>query len=460
MADPILDIAETVVKVEFGDLPSAVVEATKKDILDTLATTLAGSAVPGGKEVAEVMADWGGKEESSVLVFGGRLPAPSAALANGTMAHALDFDDTYDAIPLHAGAATISASLAVAEAVGPVSGERFIAAVTMGVDVMCRLGLATVMGLRGWHLTGVYGYFGAAAAAGKLLGLDRGAMVDALGLAYAQAAGNNQGLHDGALTKRLNPGFGARGGITAAYMARRGITGGTNILAGKTGLFEVYHRGEYDPEPLRAELGTRFEVANLSYKPWPCGRALHGFIDATLQLVHEFDIRPDEVLGITIYVESDDWHFAFPLETKRRPRNHVDTQFSVPWVVATAIARRKVVIDDFTEQAIGDPIVLGLAEKVTPQVSDDMKRPMRDAKSGAVSIRTKRGEWYRRVDLPRGHPSNPLAIDDICEKFRDCAAHAARPLERANVEAALDLVRRLEEQDDIRSVIALLVPHS
>src|SRR4029450_2265310 len=181
--DPAFTLAEHVCQTTFAALPASAVRATKRDILDTLGAALGGSLAPGVAELTRLVQHWGGREESSVWLLGGRVPAPQAALVNATMGHALDFDDTFDrAGNIHPGIATLAASLAVAEWCGSTSGRDVVLAVTLGLDVACRVALAATVD-RGWHRTAAMGIFGAAIASGKLLRLRVGHTVSALGRA-------------------------------------------------------------------------------------------------------------------------------------------------------------------------------------------------------------------------------------------------------------------------------------
>lgn len=261
--------AKMVANLRFEDIPPEAVEATKLDILDTLATTLAGSSAEGTQELIDQVRYWGGREESSVFVLGGKLPSLEAALVNGHMAHARDYDDIYHVARIHVGAVNVPAGFALAEEAGAVSGRELITAITTGIDIELRLGQAAQLWTL-FHPTATFGYFGACATAGRLLGMGEEQMVNAFGIAYAQASGNKQCMYDGSLTKRLQPGLAARGGILAAHLAKRGFTGTQNNFEGKAGFFNLYHGNRYDPELLTKDLGKHFEVVNLGYKAYPC----------------------------------------------------------------------------------------------------------------------------------------------------------------------------------------------
>ena len=269
MKDLAYDLAGNAVRVKYDDLPKDVVEITKKFILDTLATMIAGSSAPGCKSVVDLVKDWGGKEESTIMMYGGKVISENAALVNSMMAHAIDFDDTHDVAILHANASVLPAALAMAERKGGITGRDLIAAVATGVDLMCRLGLG-VIGQLSWHFSSTIGYFAATIATGKILGLDEDKLLHAMGIAYSQCAGNVQCIVDGGLTKRLQPAFAARASILSSILAQNGITAARNIFEGQYGFFPLYHGGKYDRKRIIKNLGTEFEGKNLSVKLYPC----------------------------------------------------------------------------------------------------------------------------------------------------------------------------------------------
>ena len=280
--------AKNFVNTKYENLPADVVDATKKEILDLLGVALGGANQPGATHVCALVKEWGGKEESSIIGSKQKVPAPNAAQANATMAHALDFDDVHEAAVMHPGIASIPVVMAVGEAQGHLSGKELITSTALGVDMMCRLALATTPGKSpielGWHLTSLFGFMGSAATAARVMGLDEETIVNAIGIGYHQCAGNGQCVKDGALTKRLGPGFAVKGGITAALLAKAGVTGAKNSFEGEWGLYQQYMHGDYSREILTADLGKRFEGVNVAIKPYPCCRGIHPAIDAGLAL--------------------------------------------------------------------------------------------------------------------------------------------------------------------------------
>src|SRR5690348_6513852 len=297
-------LARHVCRTGYADLPASAVESARRDILDTFGCMLGGSGSPGIDQLFAVIARWGGREESRVLLRGARLPAPQAALLNASMGHALDFDDTLDTGgSIHPGVSVLGSVLAVCDCLrsasggvrGGVSGRDVLLAVALGLDVSCRIALACTTD-RGWHRTAAIGVFGAAAAAGKLLGLTPEQMLAAFGIAYSHAAGNRQCILDGALTKRLQAGQAANAGVFSAVLAQTGFTGARNVFNGRFGFLELYQPNGSDASVLLRDLGTAFRGEELSYKPYPCGRPLHAAIDTALAARARLDIaRPDEI---------------------------------------------------------------------------------------------------------------------------------------------------------------------
>lgn len=454
--DAAIAFAQLATKQKYEGLPEAAVEATKKDILDTLGTALAGSIAEGAEELVGLARELGGKEESSVIAYGIKVPSHEAALVNGFMARSVDYDDTHDIAMLHAGASVVPAAFAAAERRGAVSGKEFITAVALGVDMICRMGLAKQEGRwAGFTGTPLYGYFGGALASARILGLTEEQTINALGIAYGQAAGTLQSVIERVLTKNLDVGCAARGGVFSALAAQRGITGAHNCLEGDLGLFKVYHRGNYDPKQLTDELGKRFEVANLGFKPYPCCRLNHTFIDLALALSQEHKIRPEDIEEVVGYIDQEP-HLEFqPVEEKQNPKTVTDAQFSIPYCVAVALIRGAVVLDDFTASALQDQAVLALAKKVFPKLDPSLYRA-KETPPARLEIKARTGTYSKDTEYPYGHPKNPMSTESLVGKFRNCAAHAKRRFPEGNISKVIDMVTRLEEVSNVAEIIRLL----
>lgn len=444
---------------KYENLSSKAVEAAKKEVLDSLATALGGSSATGIKELVNIIKEWGGSKQSTIIAYGIKCPTPNAAQVNGSMIHALDYDDGHPNALVHTGCTTVSTSFAVAELVGKASGKKVITAISLGVDFMTRLSLASRPGANlfevGWHPTMLYGFLGSACIAGIIMGLDEKQMLNALGIAYHQASGNMQCIHDGALSKRFGPGLAAKGGISAAIMAQRGLTGANNILEGKAGLFKLYHNNEYDPQKLLSDLGTKFEIENIGFKPYPsCGHT-HAFIDAVISLRSKYKIDPNDIEEIKAFGGDAAYGLCVPREIKQNPRNVVDAQFSIPWNVATAIVKGKVTLEDFTEKAIKNKDILKISNKVVGIHDPSLTR--HGVGPGKLTIYMKDGKSYtEEVEFCLGSAENPMSLDDCAKKFRECATYSIRPITKSQQEKAIDLIMDLEKLDDVSKIITLL----
>ncbi len=448
--DPASALARHVCSTGYADLPASAVESARRDLLDTFGCMLGGSGSPGIGELFAVISRWGGLAESRVLLRGVSLPSPQAALLNASMGHALDFDDTLDTGgSIHPGVSVLGAVLAVSDSLGNVTGKELLLAVALGLDVSCRVALASSVD-RGWHRTAAMGVFGAAAAAGKLLRLTPEQMLAAFGVAYSQAAGNRQCILDGALSKRMQAGQAASAGVFSAVLAQTGFTGAHNIFEGRFGFFELYQPNGADPSALLRDLGTAFRGEALSYKPYPCGRPLHAAIDAALAARAQLQItRADDIAAVTI--EADPAGHADQFEhgpAKHRPTQVVEAQFAEPFLVATALVHGRVGIAEV--DGLGDPAVLALSDRIEGVACEGRKK-------GSLSITVSRTDG-RAITIeatdPIGSPQKPLTDAQFEAKFRDCARNAVQPLSDASIDTALAGIARLEALTDARELMA------
>ncbi len=444
-------------------LAPPVVAAAKANIFDTLACAAAGSSAPAVGDARELALEWAGAPQATILAFGDKVPAHHAAWVNGTMAHARDYDDTHDAAVLHAGVSVIPAALAAAELRSGVSGSDFIAAVAAGLETICRLGVATRIGIveSGFMYTPLFGHFAATVAAGRVLGLDVAQMVNAIGIAYSQVAGNHQVTRDGALTKRMQPGFAAQAALVSVQLARRGVRGAQATFEGADGFLRVYLRDRCDRDALRAGLGKHYEFAELSYKPYPCCRFNHTAIDAALALRTSSRVAPDRVRRIRVgLTRQANEAVGTPLDVRRAPRTIVHAQFSIPFTVAAALIDGRVELSHFTDASIRREDILSLAQRVEPFVDSEIEREWsRNVSPAELEIETDDGRTLReRVDFPLGHPRRPMSTSDFDAKAIDCFRAAARRLPEDAPHRLREIVDRLESLDDIRSLIHVLEP--
>jgi 2-methylcitrate dehydratase PrpD len=453
-----LTLAKHIVDVNYDDIPGDVLDATKKSILDGLATILAASGLGEGCEkfVNLAMAA-GGRPESTIIGFGAKVPAYLAAFANGSMAHALDFEDTHDVALVHPNAATIPAALAVAESSGDMDGRRFITAITLGSDIVCRLGLALTKDPfeYGWYMPPILGAFGAATAAAKLLNLNRGQIVHAFSLTVCQATCSAEFVRSPqSMIRAVRDAFAAKAGVLSAQLAQRGIMGFEQPIEGQAGLFRLYARESYELRTLTNGLGRVFEGANVSFKPWPSCRGTHSFIEAALQITEKHDLKPSDIQDIRLTIDPSPAKRVLcePLPRKQRPRTAIDAKFSIPFVVAVAIAHRGVTLKDFTPQGLRDPMVLQIARRISCEVDRKLQ-----ATQGLIQIRAGRKVFTSQTpEYPYGHPRNPMSQEALVAKFRDCAAHSARQLSKGDANRLIELILHLEDVDSMEKVARYL----
>jgi 2-methylcitrate dehydratase PrpD len=462
-ADLAIDLARFAASLDCAQLGADVVGAVKTNIGDTLSCALAGSSAKGIAEVSDLVKEWGGAAQADVFVLGGRVPAHHAAWVNSAMCHARDYDDTHDGAILHAGVSSVPAAIAAAQLRGTLSGAELIAAVTAGLEVTCRLGTAITVDIieTGFIYSSLLGYFGATVAAGRALGLTPEEIASALGIVYSSVAGNHQVTRDASLMKRLQPGLAAQAAVVAVQLARRGIRGPQGVFEGLDGFFRVYLHGRVSGDAVRADLGTRFELMNLSYKPYPCCRDTHAAVDAVLELRAETRRTADEIDSIRVGLTGPGYQMVcVPEAVRLAPRTVVEAQFSIPYTVATAWIEVKLEIGHFTDGGLGRTDVLELASRVKPFVDEEIDRDWRRFVTPAkVIVRFRDGlTLERRVDYSKGHPRNPMTSREFAAKTVDCAAFAARPLAADAAERLTSTVTRLESVHDIAALVGIVTP--
>jgi 2-methylcitrate dehydratase PrpD len=305
----------------------------------------------------------------------------------------------------------------------------------------------------GWYPPPVLAAFGATSAAARLLRLDRKQVVDALSLLQCQSTCSNEIIHSpNSVVRAVRDAFAARAGVTSALLAQRGVTGFDAPLEGRAGFFACFARGQYDPDALLDGLGRRFEIENVSFKPWPSCRGTHAAIEAALNLRRtcpHTDIRRIVIHGgrmLTMLAE--------PIESKRRPATAIDAKFSLPFTVAAALVHGRVGLQSFLPAALADDEVLRLASRI--EVRSDVPGPT--AIGARLELHLHDGTTVNeQVANPRGSLDNPLSLDDLKEKFVECAGHAAHPLNPAGARRFADTLMRLERLDRVDELLQLLV---
>lgn len=441
---------------EFSDLTAATVAATKLNVFDTLACSIAGFKAPAVPEVRDLVIDWGGKPEAAILWTDQQVPAPHAAWINGIMAHACDYDDTHDKAILHGGVSVIPAVIAAVGLAGrPVSGKEFYVAVAAGLELICRLGVATRIGLiqAGFIYSALFSYFAAAAAASRVLRLSPEDTLNAIGIAYSQTGGTHQVTRDGALTKRMQPGFGAGAALTAVAMARKGIRGAQRVFEGIDGLNRIYLQSQLDSDVLREGLGTRYHFEDLAYKPYPCCRMNHCPIDAALQVRAQAGFDWTRVTEIRAYINSQGNQ---AVGQHRTVNSVVQAQFSIRYTIACALVNGSVGLSDFTDEAMKRPDVLRVAALVTPIVDEEFERKFgRNVTPARVEAVIGKEVFSAEVLEALGSTDNPMSSQVLRRKLEDCLSYGGFDAGRAG--AFEEAINGLENSTDVAADIKKMI---
>ena len=454
--DSIYDLVHFAMNTDYDSLPESAVKGAKMLLMDILATCAAGYDADGVAEVAKVLNRWGGIEESRVVVFGNKLPVYSAGLLNSVISHARDYDEVQPNAVVHTGVSVIPTVLSVADAVGGISGKKLITTICVTVDFFVRMGLCIKIpgGKSGWIYSPLIGNFASALAAGLLLDLSEEQLVNAVGIAYSQAGGIIQASVDTTLAKRMQPGFAVRSGILAAYLAKEGVTGARNIIDGKYNFFHVYLHDEADRAPLLDQLGEKWWIETLSYKPYPvCGQCLCP-ASTTDRLVKENSIAPSEITGIDIGTNEHGYSICVePEEVKFHPKKVVDAQFSIPYAVATIASHGHLTVGDLSMDGISDEETIKMMAKVHPYVDKTVEKAYpRGIAPAQVTIHTTRGD-FSASGYYKGHPSNPFSMDDIKNKLYDAVTYGARQADRKALEKTISIVDGLEAIADTKELL-------
>jgi 2-methylcitrate dehydratase PrpD len=450
--DPMSTLCRMVVDTKYEDLPTDVVDYAKRSILDTMAVTIGGSAMEGIPAVVDLVKEKGGKPESIIPFYGGKVPASEAGLAIGPMSRALDLGD-YHAEAGHSSEYTFPTLLAATGLKDKVSGREFITAYVVGQEVLLRIGKA-YKGLskarplgRG---SGCY-IFGAVAAAGKLLGLSLNELQNAEGIARNMTQPHD--MHEiSTLIVRVHHGFICQDAINACLLAKRGITGPRqDVLVGPRG-YLGFAKWETDPDALTKGLGEEWEMLEVIMKPYPCCGGTHTAIGGILDQMREYNFTAEDIANIDIEVSQTGYLVTCtPKEAKWNPQTVQDCQFSMPYVVATAAYDKDFFISSYTPQAMARKEVRDLMNKISAKV--DASLPVQSAR---VHTTLKDGTKVSKEYIyAKGDPKDPFTEQEVIDKLKKCVPYSAYKLSDGMVDSLVKVLLSLEEVDDVVSVLLL-----
>jgi 2-methylcitrate dehydratase PrpD len=418
-----------------GALPEAVCRMVRQAIVDTVGVALGGLSVETVQPLTEFLVETAKEGPCTLIGRSERLSPPGAALYNGTLAHALDFDDTHMPTVVHPSACTLPVALALGQRVGA-DFQALVEAVALGNEVALRIGMAahddagggSRLIATGRHPSGFCGPLGAAAAAARILGLPPAQTAHALAIAANLAFGTLEPNRAGGTLKRSFCGWAAQSGLVAAELARRGITGPASALEGEFGLLGAQLGAPVAPDRLTGGLGRRWEVSNTGFKPYPCNVYTHSAIDAArAALDRHGPVDPVAVTHIEVTAPGPVAAVVgAPIARKRRPQSSHEARFSIPFVVARTLLGAAGTAgpgpEDFADAALNCPATLALAGRTDVVADPALERDFPRRVPCRIVLNTDAGRLTAEVATARGSRDTPLGEDDLRAKFLRLAA--------------------------------------
>jgi 2-methylcitrate dehydratase PrpD len=456
MMDYTRKLAEFCAGLTIDKIPLEVILKAKLCVLDYIANIYGSLELDAVKAVVEYIRTLGGPQQATVLGCGFKTGVQNAAFINGTLAEAIEAQDGLRFGGNHPVSAVMPAVFSVAEAEGK-SGNAVLSAIVAGYEAASRPAAAMhpYHTLSGFLPTGTCGAFGAAAAAAKLMELDRNGMINALGNAgYLLPLSMAEQLMGGYTIKIVQGGQAASAGIMAAGLAKAGITGCPQVLEGselKGGFTQITSRVEPRCERITEGLGEHFSIMDIYFKPYTACRHTHGAAQATLDLIKEYEFRIDEIEALDV----DTYGIGVIAVGKGVPENgtFVSAQFSIPYVVAACLMDRKLGPAQLTEKRIADPDIIALSKKVTVKMDDELNKLYPEKTSSRVTIRLKGGgTLIKQVDLPKGDPRSPMEAVDVTDKLKEFSG--AR--DKVKINRTIELVMDLESLGSLRELAGLI----
>ncbi len=404
-------LAQFVVDSRYADIPEKVRHEAKRSVLNWLGCAVGASRHEGIDIALAALSAFSGPAQASVLGRGERLDIMHAALLNGISSHMFDFDDTHLKTVIHPSGPVASALLALAE-YRPMSGADFLHAFVLGVEVECRIGNAVYPSHYdvGWHITGTAGVFGAAAAVGRVLGLNVQQMTWAFGIAATQSSGLREMF--GTMCKPFHPGRAAQNGMTAAFLASKNFTSSERGIEAPRGFANVLATARNYDE-ITENLGKTWEVALNTYKPFACGIVIHPIIDGCVQLRNEHKLKAGDIESIALKVHP----LVLELTGKKTPQVGLEGKFSVFHSAAVAIIHGEGGEDVYSDACVRDPQVITLRDKVSAAVDMSVHED-----AAYITIKLKDGRTLEKhVEHAIGSLARPMSDADLEAKFRKFA---------------------------------------
>lgn len=434
-------LADYIYHFDYNDFPSEVICQSKRCLLDYLGAVLKGSTTQTANKIKKFLDRFIDKSEITAIGYQRKTDILKAVLVNGITSHVLELDDGHRSASVHPGSAIISTILPLIEKEN-IQGKKAIAGLILGYDIALRIGKAIQPSHRklGFHATATSGTFGAAVAVSKMLDLSELEISHAMGIAGSSASGLLQFLEDGTEVKQFHPGKAALCGLLAAYLAQSGITAPTNILEGERGFLQAFS-DNFDSSVITENLGQKFFIMDVYFKPYAACRHCHAPIEAVLNIRkknNDLNINNIEKISVLTYKSAVDGH------SDPNPTSVVGAKMSVPYSVAVFLKAGRAGPQEFEPSSFKDREILSLARKVEVKEDPELTRLVPEKRPAIVKIKMIDGGKYQdRVDLPKGEPENPMSDYEIRKKFEDLSSPSRSAEEIKNI---IEIVENTEKQ--------------
>lgn len=446
------------------DIPAEVMAFQKKVLVDSIGVMTAATTLePACKPFMEYAIENNANPVSAIIGTDQKTSPVMAAMANGALIHALDYEDGHDVSHAHPNTASIPSLLAIAQSKHS-SGKELVAAMVISSEIAVRLKMClTGNDLRdcGWYSPPMFACYGAVLGASRLAGLDEMQTLDALSIAMTQISLPGQSARSKASVLRgVREALSAKAAAFGVAMAEKGVHARMDDpFEGEFGLFMSCFRNMYDENVIFDELGTRWEATGLRFKAWPCCGTTHGVIDDLFGLLEENDIKPEEINEIHLTVNKVHMNLLEPYDVKYHPQSLAAAKFSLPFTVALATMNRNVTLNMYKEEILSDPKLIALAEKVTFEL-----RPVDPAWPKdlflddfvKVNVKTGRGDFEREITVSSGSPKKPLTDAQIKNKFFDCMTFGAKKYDQERISKIFDEIYGLDSAGSVDTLFALL----
>ena len=449
-------LAKWIKKIQPNDIPQTVIEKAKMSMLDTIGVTIGGAADDVGRVIRQYLESLGGKSDCALIGTSLRTSPTLAAMGNGAMGHAFDFDDTSFSYIGHPSVSMLPAALAIGELVDA-AGIHVLSAYIIGTEVACKLGAVVTPKLfeDGWHVTSVIGSFGATAAAGKLLDLNEAQMVNAFGVTVSEVSGVLGNI--GTMSKPFQVGRSAENGVAAALLAQMGLTASSDIFEKAFGFYHTF-KVNNDNSPFHAKMGNPYDLETPGFflKEFPSCSSTHAALNATNEIIRDYRIDPEQVESVECEATPLVVHsLCYP-----NPQNAVEARFSMQYCLAiTLLNRGEVKVADFRDEKVKNPKINEMMKKIHLCVSPEFKKngfaPSDGPEAARVQITLKGGRCFQvEKSFPDWCPDNMPSWNTLTKKYIDCASAI---LHTDKIERSIEQLLNLEKLQTIRELIPSIV---